>query len=90
MKVILRVQIKKNPWQKLSKSTENKETSLDEEHIPFMELAKWIQEKDRADKLGNDDTSVEDLKSVSEVNSYNEHTEESHVKTSLQAIVGIW
>ena len=54
-----------------------------------MELAKRMQEKDRADKLGNDDTSVEDQKSVNEVSSFNEHTKESQVKTLLQAIVGI-
>ena len=31
-----------------------------------MELAERMQEKDRADKLGNDDTSAEDQKSVNE------------------------
>ena len=54
-----------------------------------MELAKRMQEEDRADTLGNDDTSAEDLKSLNEVSSYNEHTKESKVKTLLQAIIGI-
>ena len=54
-----------------------------------MELPKRMQEKDRADKLGNDDTSAEDQKSANEVNSFNEHTKESQVKTLLQSIVGI-
>ena len=39
-----------------------------------MELAKRMQEKDRADKLGNEDTSAEDQKSVNEISSFNEHT----------------
>ena len=37
-----------------------RETSSDEDDIPMMELAKRMQEKDRADKLGNDDTSAND------------------------------
>ena len=49
-----------------------------------MEIAKRMQEKDRADKLGDDDTSAEDQKSVDEVGSFNEHTKESQVKTLLQ------
>ena len=35
-----------------------------------MELAK-MQENDRADKLGNDDTSAENQKSVNEASSFN-------------------
>ena len=54
-----------------------------------MELAKRIQEKDRTDKLGNDDASTDDQRSVNEVNPFNEHTKVSWVKTLLQAIVGI-
>ena len=54
-----------------------------------MELAKRIQEKDRADKLGNVDTSADNQKSVNKVNSFNEHTEESQVKTLLQAMLWI-
>ena len=65
------------------------ETSSHEDDIPLMELAKRIQEKDRTDKLCNDDTSAEDQKSINEVSSFNEHTKESQVKTLLQAIVGI-
>ena len=48
-----------------------------------------MQEKDRPDKLGNDDTSAEDQKSFNDVISFNEHTKESQVKILLQAIVGI-
>ena len=48
-----------------------------------------MQEKDRADKLGNDDTSVEDQKSVTEVSSFKEHKKQSQIKTLLQAIVWI-
>ena len=58
-----------------------REVSSDEDEIPLMELAKRMQENDRADKLGNDDTSAEDQKSVNEVISFNEHTKESQVKT---------
>ena len=54
-----------------------------------MELSKRMHEKDRAGKLGNDDTSAEDQKFVNEVSSFNEHTKESQVKTLLQAIIGI-
>ena len=54
-----------------------------------MELAKRMEEKDRADKSGNDDTSAEVQKSVSEVRPFNGHTKESQVKILLQAIVGI-
>ena len=54
-----------------------------------MELAKRMQEIDKADKLGNDDTPTEDQKSVNEVSSCNDHIKESQVKTLLQAIVGI-
>ena len=54
-----------------------------------MELSKRMQEKGRADKLGNDDTSAEDQKSGNKVSSFNEHTKESQVKILLQAIVGI-
>ena len=46
-------------------------------------------EKDRADKLGSDDTLTEDEKSVNEVSSFNEHTQESQVKTLLKVIVGV-
>ena len=59
----------------------NREASSDEDVIALMELPKIMQEKDRADKLGNDDTSEEDRKSVNEVTSYNKHTKESQVKT---------
>ena len=38
-----------------------------------------MQEKDRAEKEGSDDTSGEDQKSINEVSSFNEHTKESHV-----------
>ena len=48
-----------------------------------------MQAKERAEKLGNYVTSEEDKKSVNEVSSFNEHTKESHVKTLLQAIVGL-
>ena len=48
-----------------------------------------MQEKNTADKLGNDDTSTEKQKSVNEVSSFNEHIKESQVKTLLQAILGI-
>ena len=82
--MILRVQIKKNPWQKLSKSAKNKkETSSDEDDKPLMELSKGMQEKDRANKLGNGDTSAENKKSVNEVSSFNEHAKELQVKTLL-------
>ena len=54
-----------------------------------MELAERIQEKDSADKLGNDDISVEDQKSENDVRSLNENTKGPQVKTLLQAIVGI-
>ena len=54
-----------------------------------MELSKRIQEKDRADKLGNDDTSAEDQKSVNEISTFNQQTKESKVKTLLQAIIAI-
>ena len=53
------------------------ETCADEVNIPLMELAKRMQEKDKADKLGNDDTSAEDQMSINEVSSFNEHTKES-------------
>ena len=49
MKVLLRVQIKKKVVKKYRKQ---RETSSDEVDIPLMELAKRMQEKDRADKLG--------------------------------------
>ena len=39
-----------------------------------MKLAKKCKKKDWADKLGNDDTSAEDQKSVKGVSSFNEHT----------------
>ena len=64
-------------------------TSSDEDDIPMIELAKRMQEKARADKLGNDDTSVEDQRSVNEISSFNEYTKESHVMTLLHTIVGI-
>ena len=48
-----------------------------------------MQEIDRADKLGHDDTSAEDQKSVNEVSSFNECTKESQVKMLQQSIVGI-
>ena len=51
-----------------------------------MELAKRMQEKDRADKLGNDDTSAENQTSINEVSSFNEHKNESQVKTLLQLL----
>ena len=54
-----------------------------------MELAKRMQEKDKSDKLGNDDASTEDQRSVNEVSSFNKHTKDSQVKILLQAIVGI-
>ena len=54
-----------------------------------MELSKRMQERDRADKLGNNDTSAEVQMSVNEVSSFNEHTKELQVKTLLQAIAGI-
>ena len=54
-----------------------------------MTLAKRMQGKDRADKLGNDDTLAEDQKSVNEVSSFNKHRKESQDKTLLQVIVGI-
>ena len=47
------------------------------------ELAKRMWEKDRDDKLGNDDTSTEDQKSVNEVSSFNEHTKESPVEMQI-------
>ena len=71
MKVILRVQIKMNPWQKLSKSAKNRGISSDENDIPLMKLAKRMQQKDKVDELGNDDTSAEDQRSINEVNSFN-------------------
>ena len=46
-----------------------------------MELAKSMQEKDRYDKLDNDDTSAEDQKSVTEVRIFKEHTKMSQVRT---------
>ena len=49
---------------------------------------KMIQ-KDRADKLVNDNTSAEDQKSVNEVSFFNIHAKESQVKILLQATVGI-
>ena len=54
-----------------------------------MDLTKRIQEKDRADKLGNNDTSAEDQKYVNEVSYFDQHTKYSKVKTLLQATVGI-
>ena len=54
-----------------------------------MELAKTIQEKDKADKLGNNDTSADDQTSVYEIISFNEHTKELQGKILLQDIVGI-
>ena len=33
-----------------------------------------MYKKDRADKLGNDDTSTEDQRPIKEVSSFNEHT----------------
>ena len=71
------------------KYQKQRETSSDEDDIPLMKLVKRMQEKDRADKLGNYDTSAEDQKSVNEVSSFNEHTKELKVETLLQAIVGI-
>ena len=35
-----------------------------------------MQQKDRADKVGSDDTSADDQKFVNEVRSFNEHTKE--------------
>ena len=54
-----------------------------------MELSKRMHENNRTDKLGNDDTSAEDEKSVNEASSFNEHAKESQVKTLLQATVVI-
>ena len=54
-----------------------------------MKLAKRMQQKDRPVKLGNDDASAENQKSVNEVSSFNEHTKELKVKSLLQPIVGI-
>ena len=54
-----------------------------------MEPVNRMQEKDRDDKLDNDDASAEDQRSVIEVSSFNKHTKESQVKTLLQAILGI-
>ena len=48
-----------------------------------------MQEKDKADKLGNVDTSAEDQKSVTELSCFNEHTKESQVEALLQVIVVI-
>ena len=64
IKVILRVQIKKNPSQNV-KCIKN--VSSDEDDTPLMKFAKRMQEKEGPDKLGNDDTSAEDQKSVYEV-----------------------
>ena len=57
----------------VKKCQKQRETSSDEDGIPLMRLAKRMQEKYRADKLGNDDTSAEDQKSVNEVSCFNEH-----------------
>ena len=51
----------------VKKSHKQKATSSDADDIPLMELAKRIKENDRTDKLGNDDTSAEDQKSINEV-----------------------
>ena len=55
----------------------------------MMEHAKRMQERDRADKLGYDDTSEEDQKSVNEVSFFSVCTKEAWLNTMLQAIVGI-
>ena len=55
---------------------QNRETYSHEDNIPLMDLAKRMQEKDRADKLGIDDTSAEDQKSVNDVHFFNEHTKQ--------------
>ena len=51
-----------------------------------MELAKRMQEKNRADILCNDDTSAEDQRSVTEVSPVNEHTKEPEVKTCCKKL----
>ena len=66
-----------------------RKTSSNEDDISFIECTKIKQEKDRAGKLDNNDTSAEDQKPFNEVSSFNEHTKESETKTTLQAIVGI-
>ena len=81
---------KEEPLTKIVKKYQKqRETSSDEENIPLRELARRMKNKDRADKLGNDDTLAEDQKSVNKVSSFNGHTKESQVKTLLQAIVSI-
>ena len=57
----------------MSKSAKNKEKPLDENDIPLMELTKRRQEKERADKYVNNNTSAEDQRPVNEVSSFNEH-----------------
>ena len=70
--------MRRNPWQKSSKSTKNKEKSLQMKTVyPWWNFQKECKKRDRADKLGNDDTSAEDQKSVNEISSFNEHTKES-------------
>ena len=69
------------------KCWKERETSSDEDDIPLMQLAKRMPEEDRADILGNDDTSAEDQRSVNEVSSFNEHMKESQVEILPQVIV---
>ena len=52
-----------------------------------MELAQRMQDKDRADKLSNDETSVEDKKSVNEVSYFSEHTKESLIARYCRHII---
>ena len=61
----------------VKKSLKQRETYSDEDDIPFIELAKGLQEKDRTDKSGNDDASAEDQKSVGEESSFN-NIQKSH------------
>ena len=56
---------------------------------PWWNLQRECRKKVGADKLGNDDSPVEDQKSVNEVHSFNGHTKDSKVKTLLQAVVDI-
>ena len=45
---------KEEPLTKIVKRYQKqRETSSDEDDIPLMELSRWMQEKDRADKLGD-------------------------------------
>ena len=59
----------------MSKRTENKEKPFSDIHdIPLMEHAKSMQDKDRDDKLHNNDILAEDQMSVIDMSSLNEHT----------------